>query len=422
VTLIRAPRPRRAGSFPPAPGRNRGFPALAILVAAAAASFSGCGLDGSLPQNPTLITALPVATRVALPGGGTEERRRLVDGAATDPEWNQVPYNYIAMGPEYGNQGGSFVASVKVAHDSTRLYLLVQWPDQEPNRLGPRLVWDPYRRLSPTGCDSLIVGCVWRLNPEDEDRLAIMWDMGNARDASGTFKDNGCQVACHGNMHPLSGAVDIWQWRAARTNPIQFPLTPTHRVGFADDGYADSGGRVDDPGLGFFRSNIEMIDCEGGGQAPRPLRVPDALDSDGRPTIRDNDFMRPCEYIFEPGSLGLNFCSRRNPCRQFEQEDDLDWLEEDELSATLLNRPDNEGARRSRHDVEARAQWVGIFGGQLRKGVWTLEMSRRLTTGNAEDIDFDVNRVEPYSMAIAIMDNDGRTHSGSPVIQIHFQP
>jgi len=429
VTLSRAPRPPRAGSVrsyiagldPRVVGRAPAFPTAVFVLAAAVALFIGCGLDG-LPPNPTLITAVPVAKRVRLPDGETEERRRLVDGVATDPEWNEVPYHHIAMGPENGNQGGNFIASVKVAHDSTRIYVLVQWPDEEPDRLGPRLIWDPGTSLAPTGCDSLLVRCNWRLSSDDEDRLAIMWDMGSARDQSGTFRDRGCQVACHGNMHPLNGAVDIWQWRAARTNPIQFQRSGALRVGFADDGYADSGGRIDDPGSGFFRNNYTLINCSGGGRAPRPLKIPDALDEDGRPSIRDNDFMRPCEYVFDASASPLNTCSRRNPCRQFEQEDVLDWVEGDDLSATLLSRPASEGARQSRHNVEARGQWVGIFGGSVLKGTWSLEMSRLLSVGNPEDIDFNLNQAEPYSMAIAIMNNAGRVHAGSPVIQIRFQP
>jgi hypothetical protein len=389
-------------------------------------SIAGCGLDEP-PSNPTTITAVPVSSVVQLPNDETEFRRRLVDGEATDPEWNDIPYFNVAMGPENGNQGGSFFASVKVAHDRERIYVLVQWPDTEPHRLGPRLIWDPSTSLAPSGCDSLLVRCAWRLSSDDEDRLAIMWDMGNARDQGGTFRDRGCQVACHGNMHPLNGAVDIWHWRAARTNPVQFPLTGSHRVGFADDGYADGGGRVDDPGQPFFRNNYRMIDCSGGGRAPRPLKIPDALDQDGRPTVRDNDLMRPCEYIDDTSASVFNACSRRNPCRQFEQEDVLDWVEGDELSATLLSRPDpsnpeNPIPRESRHDIEARGQWVGVGAGDVQKGTWTLEMSRLLTVGNAEDIDFNVNQAEPYYMAIAIMDNSGTVHSGSPVIRIQFQP
>ncbi len=427
MTLPRVLRPGRSAGTMCARSRQRSYPIPALLVAVALSLswVEGCGLSGGLPPNPIVIVATPVPRRVELPGGGTEERRRLVDGDATDPEWAEVPYFYAAMGPENGNGGGSFVASIKVAQDSVRLYMLIQWPDQNPDRLGPRLVWDSNTALSPIGCssqDSVLLNCEWTLTDDDEDRVAVMWDKGDAADGSGTFRDRGCQVACHGNMHPASGSVDIWHWRAARTNPIQYPLIAGLRVGFADDGYADANGRVDDPGAPFFRSNVRMVTCAGGRRVPRPLKIPVALDDDGRPSVRGNDNMRPCEYIFDSNARDFTLCSRENPCRQFEQSDVVDWVQGDDLSATLLSRPANEAARRSRHDVEARGQWVGVGQGGAFKGVWTVEMSRLLATGHPEDLDFDVNRTEPYTVAIAIMNNNGEIHSGSPPIQVHLRP
>ncbi len=343
---------------PALPSRVQGWrilPALRLAALLAIAAAQGCGLD-DLPENPTSVVALPVAQRVLLPDGETQERRLLVDGVATDPEWAEVPYQYIAMGPEHGNGGGSFIAAIKVVHDSARVYVLVQWPDGTPDNLGPRLVFSPNRALSPSDCDTLLIGCSWRLTDDDEDRLAIMWDLGNAGDGSGTFKDRGCQVACHGNMHPLTGTVDIWQWRAARTNPIQFPIPGTNvRVGFAEDGYADATWRILDPGAGFYRDNYRVGNCEG---TPVPLKTAVALDVSGQPTTRVNDNMRPCEFVYDASGNAFDECARENPCRQFNQEDVEIWLAGDDVSALLLKRPENEAQRRSLHDVEARGQWV----------------------------------------------------------------
>lgn len=395
------------------PARRQGLvvraASIALALSALAVLVPSCGLD-ELQSNPVTLVAQPVARRVLLPGGETEERRHLVDGEATDPEWAAVPFTHLAVGPEQGNQGGSFIASVKVVHDSARIYVLVQWPDESPDDLGPRLVWDPGHAAS--GCDSLLAPCSWRLTDNDEDRLAIMWEISDARDGRGRFRDYGCQVACHGNMHPTSGAVDIWQWRAARTNPIQFPITSS-RVGFADDGYADGGGRVPDPGRALYLDNYRFVDCGGGARAPQPLKIPVAIDpSDRRPTTRINDFMRPCDAIWDSTAQPLEDDSR-NPCREFEQLDVTCWVRGDDLPATLLARPASEQAAMSRHDVEARGRW--------ELGVWTLEMSRLLALGNREDVDFDVRRAEPYYMALAVMNNSGRLHSGSTVVEVRFE-
>lgn len=389
---------------------------LPILLLSLALLSGGCSLESELEPNPIAITVRPVPKRVQLPGGDSEERRRLVDGFATDPEWRDIPYTHIAVGPEYGNQGGSFLASVKVVHDSTRIYFLVEWPDQTPNRLGPRLIWQLGNFPLPDDCDSLAIDRAWRLTSDDEDRLSIMWDMGDARDSRGTFREVGCAVACHGNMHPTSGSVDIWQWRAARTNPLQFPLTSSRRVGFADDGYADGGGRINDPGRSFYRENYRLIPDITGELVPAPLGLPAA-------DFTTNDRMRPCEYVYEPRAVDFSCNTRDNPCRVVEQEQVTEWVQGDDLSAFLLYRPLDEVSRESRHDVEARGRFnLFISGGGFRKGTWTLEMSRLLRVGRSEDLDFDLNRAEPYHMAIAIMDNTGRIHSGSTVIEIRFQP
>ena len=398
--------------------RRLGPLGLAFLLVVA-----GCGLSEDLPQNPLNVVAEPVSLRVQLPNGDTIERRLLVDGDATDAEWATVPYQFIAMGPENGNGGGSFIASLKVAHDSARVYVLVQWPDDTPDNLGPRLVFAPSRALSSEDCDSLLVTCSWRLEDPDEDRVAIMWDLGNAADGSGTFKDHGCQVACHGSMHPLSGAVDIWQWRAARTNGIQFPFPGSSlRVGFAEDGYADASSRRLDPGPGFYRNNYRYVDCGNGERAPVPLELPIALDANNQPTTRTNDFMRPCEYIYDPSAVNFTACSRSNPCRQFNQEDVETWVSGDDLSGFLSSRPVSESQRQSLHDVEARGRWVGEVQGQVARGVWTLEMSRLLNTGRSEDRSFQVGSAEPYYMALAIMNHAGSVHTGSPVIQVTLRP
>jgi hypothetical protein len=407
-----------------APSAIRQFAVAALLaVSTFVLGLAGCGLSEDLQQNPLTLVATPVPLRVQLPNGDTIERRLLVDGEATDPEWSTVPYQYVAMGPEFGNGGGSFVAAVKVAHDSARVYILVQWPDETPNNIGPRLVFAPNRGLNPNDCDSLLVTCSWQLVDQDEDRVAVMWDMGNAADGGGTFTNNGCQVACHGSMHPLSGAVDIWQWRAARTNSIQYPIPGTNaRVGFAEDGYADGTSRRLDPGTPFYRNNYRWVDCAGGGRAPVPLELPVGLDVNGQPTTRNNDFMRPCEFVFDPSGVQFTVCSRINPCRQFNQDDVESWVAGDDLSAFLTNRPASETQRRSLHDVEARGSWVGTAQGAVDRGVWTVEMSRLMNTGNSDDLSFQPGRAEPYHMALAVMNNAGKIHSGSPVIEVTFQP
>jgi hypothetical protein len=173
-----------------------------------------------------------------------------------------------------------------------------------------------------------------------------------------------------------------------------------------------------DPGTPFYRDNFRYVDCGGGERAPVPLEIAIALDNNNQPTTRINDFMRPCEYIYDPAGAGFSECSRENPCRQFNQDDVERWVSGDDVAAFLTNRPAGEPQRQSLHDVEARGRWVG----EAQGGVWTVEMSRTLRTGRSEDRDLLVGTAEPYYMALAIMNHAGRIHSGSPVMQITLRP
>jgi hypothetical protein len=390
-------------------GPGRGAALLVCVL------FPSCSLD-DLPSNPTVLVAPYLPDTVRTPQGSVA-RLALIDGVASDPEWNELQYTHIAVGPEHGNSGGSFTVSAKMVHDRVRVYLLLQWPDPTPDDLGPRLRWAPDPNVPPSTCDSLLLNCSWELVRNDEDRIALMWDLDDARDNSGRFRDLGCQVACHGNMHPLSGSVDIWQWRAARTNAQQmrfdFPSGAVN-LGFADDGYASGGGRVADPGLPLFRDNYRMTRyC--GTERPVPLKVADAYDeSQQRPSSADNDNLSPCLYISDRRGIRYQPCPRTNPCRLFNSDNVLDFTPGDDLPGLLVDWPHTPNEVASRHDVLARGRW--------EEGVWTVEMVRPLVLLHTEDVSFHVSQGSPYFMALAVMNNTGRIHAGSPVIEVRFEP
>jgi hypothetical protein len=331
----------RSGERPTKPRSHGSLPLSAaatfLVLSAGLALIAGCSLD-DLPENPSFVTVQPAPKRVTVPGEEPTERGLLIDGIATDPEWAEIPYSYVAVGPENGNQGGSFLVAIKAVHDTTSLFMLVQWPDAAPDQMGPRLVWDPERNLTSTGCDTPLVQCSsWDLVEADEDRVSIMWDLGDAADGRhlpGSRPPGGLPR----NMHPLSGAVDVWQWRAARTNLINYPAPSNSniRVGFADDGYADGAGRVADQGTSFYRDNYRPSPAPrrqrpGAAQGPDRARhgpaadhAPERQHASLRVRVR-----RSGDHL---GGESFDCTSRHNPCREFNQEDVVEWTPGDDLS------------------------------------------------------------------------------------------
>jgi len=92
-------------------------------------------------------------------------------------------------------------------------------------------------------------GAEWTQAADEEDRLAIIWDLqGDHFASSGT-----CALMCHSPLkYTAPGSkVDAWHWKATRTNP----------AGFADDQWWDDGelgtvsGRHNDTGTAPYRSN-----------------------------------------------------------------------------------------------------------------------------------------------------------------------
>jgi len=92
-------------------------------------------------------------------------------------------------------------------------------------------------------------GSTWTQSPDNEDRIAFIWDM----QLDGFVTTGTCQGMCHPPfMYTAAGAVDTWHWKAARTGP----------AGFTDDKWWDDGlggtanGRIADVGTSAFFDNL----------------------------------------------------------------------------------------------------------------------------------------------------------------------
>lgn len=57
--------------------------------------------------------------------------------------------------------------------------------------------------------------------------------------------------------------------------------------------------------------------------------------------------------------------------------------------------------------------------GAWSNGKWTLELARKLNTGNADDTEFDLSRT--YKLAVSVHDRTGDMDKASDLIVLRFQ-
>lgn len=188
----------------------------------------------------------------------------------------------------------------------------------------------------------------------DEDRLAITWKMADNFGAS-------CGRTCHNESNPhatKNDKMDVWHWKAQRTNPIYL----------VDDQYWSTSGRQNDAVISgsFGSDNIS---------SGLPAKMGPDLASNQGPWLLN--------------STAIPFVNSG-------------WVAGDKIPGYVLNDSPNPIVG-SRGDVIAK----GVFNEVT--GYWTLEMARKLNTGNTDD--FVVDLVNGNFFTIARFDNVGSDHA-----------
>lgn len=207
----------------------------------------------------------------------------------------------------------------------------------------------------------------WQQSKDDEDRIALAFDI----NAEG-FAREGCAVLCHYSaMHtPAEGQkADLWHWKAARGGLF----------GYCDDQHFSGDvkkGRADDDGSSAYKDNQEK-------DAKQPSRRwKDDADKTGQFT--------------EESSVALD--------------DKFKPAEGTTVPAILLRQP-----KGSRADVS------GI--GRHADGFWVVMFSRKLDTGNADDVKFQTGKNLPFTAAV--FNNTGAKtggeHSKSGVVMLRLE-
>jgi len=233
--------------------------------------------------------------------------------------------------------------------DGNYFYLAATWPDATENIAKKQWFYD---------------GSTWTQS-ENEDRFGIIFDMG-LNDPEGPS----CATMCHGDglMRTNYGFVDVWHWKAYRSNPM----------GVADDKRWEMDDRHSDPGTSSYSDN-----------------GPDVNDLPEFMAISDPG--ANVDFIVETASLG-NFDPYSVMSSTFAESVVFDpgavFTNGDVIPGYVLRT-----AAGDRGNVMAAGKW--------ENGMWTVEFKR---VNSGTDYDFAVPSGGTVDFTHEIFDNTGGSH------------
>ena len=469
-------------------------PSLCVLAAfsVAGALLIGCegGIDqlqpGTSAENELL--AAYVDPIQATPGvnprlGGDGDLLPVIDGDAQDREWNVAqPLFVYVTGDKAMGGSGYYVELRAVWSDEARLgaglknyvYFLVRYGDDTldiypdywhyatPGPLGLEPSPTPASRL----CDPVIMtGGSWYVENagSQEDQVAMMFELEPASDASGTYAEMGCQVACHaGGGHSFgavpTGKLDVWVWRAGRTNAQEStaypdlgriddksgrPLSLYGNIdsdntwpGYMEDMIASAAGLQNDaidptyPFTAFgytgqlYKRNVAISPIDGKeipGQITELVRERrEGTGGTGTPeeTGPTNGGLPLTFYLWGPSAQRFTDCDTVSTSRPIGSKypkwsAELQEGKTDVMPGYLLWIPNGSAA-----DVRAKGEYR--TNPAKRFPIWVLEVRRPMITGYTDDLAMDPTK--EYIFTVAIFDKSSQIHSGSGPLRLRFQP
>ncbi len=324
---------------------------ILTLVAVASLTFWGCNSNSTSSS----FNGIKVATVTTGPD---------IDGNGNDAAWNSADSYTVTTGEStaYQNAFGPIDVTFKAVQDGEYVYFLASWADATENVDKNQWHYD-----NTTG--------TWE-KEGNEDRIYFMWDTG-LNGTEGADCSSMCHVPDPGKMWTTGGGwVDVWHWKAARTNPVNL----------ADDKYFD----------GNHLDNGE--EAEDGG------RHGDAKTIGSYSNNNDNGMPEYSGPITDGHYIIIVAGADESSLTQFENNADTQAL-------TIPGYIVNENADGSRADVTAKGVWSN--------GVWTVELKRKLDTGHAgDDVIFTAGNT--YQASIAVADNSGGSHSGTFPVDVKF--
>jgi hypothetical protein len=320
----------------------------------------------------SLMLALALALGSALLGTGELEgaakqtvNAKFVDKGPADLDdsvWQQVQTVQIPFEGKEKFEGKKATVATKAVYTKDHIYFLFKWDDPT---------------LSVTKGAWKYEGNQWTHIKSNEDRISLLFEINRIN----KFATKGCTVVCHvskgapnakdGKFGTSSAAEkgDLWHWKAARSDP----------AGFADDTWVTvisekKGGRKSDAGEGGDMKNMT------------------------------EDKSKPM-YMLAPGKQpakhGVILATDVAPITDYSK-----FKQGDVITYRIPKIPAG-----SRADIKALSSYGG--------GGWAVMLSRKLDTGNEDDVAF--NPRKKYSFAMALFDDSGDEDSyDSEVLTLQF--
>jgi hypothetical protein len=418
----------------------------------------------------------------------------IIDGVATEQEWSLAEPLFVRMTGRNGSGGTDYFLEVRAVWTDEsktggggedRIYFLVRYPDPELNALPDQLAYirplepDEFCRNTievegnlycpsptPEGSglvpDSVIVqSSSWtRLNRdgrEDQVLLALTEVAGEAAE-SGLIDLNRSLLGVIGVPDVPAGwsapdgvsNVDVWVWRAGRTNlhpifqfaewdfaydldtklPRQAYSTFEFKSGFAEDLWVNGFGQlVSDAGPKPFVKNFSRM--ESGALVPNvPERKAQCPPTGRDPTEEElsqlNGGIAKELGLWWPASEAFKAVDSLACTRQVSRPPE--WSvgllpgEYDWVPGWGMQNPATEGGPTSARSVRAK----GTHEAKQEKGfgVRAVEFMRELDTGQADDIVITASpdpETQEFRIVIGVFNDSGRIASGSSEIRLRFE-
>lgn len=285
---------------------------------------------------------------------------------AGSSQWDKSKESKFALVGAGTVEGKNIELKAKSVYTKDEIFFRFEWPDDDKSMNKKRWKY---------------TGSKWVQKKEDEDRLGVVWEI-NRIDK---FATKGCTILCHNeskNNKDWYFAVssktekgDLWHWKSVRSNPVEY----------TEDGYL-----IANPS-----------------KEPKKGRKRDAgSETTKAKSNRTKDKSMPA-YMQDPskpasikGSLLVNEAVKITDAAAFK--------EGDEIPAYMLYA----AWKDSFADVKTKGVW--------KDGKWTLMMSRKLKTGNDDDVQFNTRKKYPF--ALATFDNDMYENSyNSEPLKLQFK-
>jgi hypothetical protein len=424
------------------------------------------------------VTLTPTATPTSTPMALRAMRVASAPSGIDDPIWGQLtPLRPVlgdaSTGLLYGdgqlnatgtfdgltdfNGGDAANLELRAVHDGTRIYILLEWNDRA-------LDFDRQRWLFDGPADPLKPGesaAGWT-SQHSHDKVALAYEIAAASSEFGTFADVGCAASCHNvgasglDMRPSAGSVDLWNWKAGRSEPL----------GYAGDQVADAaGGRRDDAGTSIESRNAPAAGNDRSGPAFEwDGATQTATRSDGASVTLDPAYFllnnhrlavagdatagnAPyqaqcgiCHGDQGQGGIGPPF-NTVETTRQSRAELDADAAVASHPGSSAYNAFSSADKANvltrirgfagvpgysltapsgSAADIHTQSNVLVDFVGSLESDRYRVLMIRPLATGAADDVMLTPGN--SYRFGVALMDADGRNHIGAERETLNVDP